>query len=465
MSRSEIATKENISAKPSKIVAGLEPENTNEFLQAIGRAIDKKISSNYAVAAVKNGKADGEVKEKKVAKKNEGNGTGAKKAKDNSSTTQNTTKDSKNKTNQSKSVTKEEKDAISKKVPRQASNDSDISRTKVKSTKKQSDDKGVAKKVSSKGSPKEQKSQEPKNTVKSKKTEDKPKLREDNEKGNASLLKENGLPLLQTSNEDERDKNDGSITVDETPAPVVLPVESSPAENGHESATIDKSELEIEKSAPRQDGKQSEKQPDDEPVTSNAANSASSNKHSAKSRPTEDAPSKMFTKSDSVGQLRTTKLAEAPARKKISYIKSSTIDESIPPRPTTALRAPSARPPSARPGAPRRRDRNVEIILHSEKTMQSAAAEKNAINTVADLTDDGENLVVIDNTNIQGDPLAASNEPTVDNDKEQGHLVQQILETQTALSKTVNDGSDTKKDIVSYCIELYSFAKFILICD
>lgn len=41
--------------RPSKIVAGLEADKTNEFLQAIGKAIDRKISSTEAVAAVKNG--------------------------------------------------------------------------------------------------------------------------------------------------------------------------------------------------------------------------------------------------------------------------------------------------------------------------------------------------------------------------------------------------------------------------
>lgn len=81
------------------------------------------------------------------------------------------------------------------------------------------------------------------------------------------------------------------------------------------------------------------------------------------------------------------------------------------------------------------------------------AAEKNATNSnfVADLADDGENLVVIDNTDIQGDalPIAAQETPTdVASEKEQGHLVQQILETQTTLSKAVNDGDESKRDNV-----------------
>lgn len=42
---------------------------------------------------------------------------------------------------------------------------------------------------------------------------------------------------------------------------------------------------------------------------------------------------------------------------------SSSNQSSLVNRPRTSLRPPSARPPSARPGAPRRRDKNIEIIL------------------------------------------------------------------------------------------------------
>lgn len=52
---SEIATKQDFRARPSKIVAGLEAEKTNEFLIAIARAIDRKVDTTEAVAQVKSG--------------------------------------------------------------------------------------------------------------------------------------------------------------------------------------------------------------------------------------------------------------------------------------------------------------------------------------------------------------------------------------------------------------------------
>lgn len=51
----ELSANENIKVRPAKVVAGLEADKTNEFLQAIGKAIERKIDSTEAVAAVKNG--------------------------------------------------------------------------------------------------------------------------------------------------------------------------------------------------------------------------------------------------------------------------------------------------------------------------------------------------------------------------------------------------------------------------
>lgn len=55
-------------ARPSKIVAGLEAEKTNEFLIAIAKAIDRKIDTTEAVVLVKSGNVNNtQKKESKAA--------------------------------------------------------------------------------------------------------------------------------------------------------------------------------------------------------------------------------------------------------------------------------------------------------------------------------------------------------------------------------------------------------------
>ncbi|EDV44167.1 uncharacterized protein Dana_GF16162 [Drosophila ananassae] len=101
-------------------------------------------------------------------------------------------------------------------------------------------------------------------------------------------------------------------------------------------------------------------------------------------------------------------------------------------RPRTSLRPPSARPASARPGAPRRR--NVEIVLQPNDQVKMSGINVK-LETFGDLDDDGENLVIIEDANshdiIEGKgPEEAPLEGQVD---AQGRLVQQILETQKEL--------------------------------
>jgi TRAF3-interacting protein 1 len=64
----EISTGSDVSANPAKIVAGLEPEETNRMLQLLGKIATKKIDTTKAVAAVNGGSSSRLISE--IEKKN-----------------------------------------------------------------------------------------------------------------------------------------------------------------------------------------------------------------------------------------------------------------------------------------------------------------------------------------------------------------------------------------------------------
>lgn len=126
-----------------------------------------------------------------------------------------------------------------------------------------------------------------------------------------------------------------------------------------------------------------------------------------------------------------------------------------------ALRSAAVRPISARPSAPRRRDRNVRQILHTESFIQEPNSQQNnksnKKNTIPEF-DDADNIVITetiqDNISLL-DENVTSNGITTDIDGKQGHLVQQILETQTAILKadaSKNDPSAVKKKQIDFWI-------------
>ncbi|XP_068157501.1 TRAF3-interacting protein 1 [Drosophila tropicalis] len=127
-------------------------------------------------------------------------------------------------------------------------------------------------------------------------------------------------------------------------------------------------------------------------------------------------------------------------------------NDTNPPRPRTSLRPPSARPASARPGAPRRR--NVEIVLQPNDQVKMSGINVK-LETFGDLDDDGENLVIIEDAHAhdietggggaggQGGEMETG-QPNGELDA-QGRLVQQILETQKELVQQSPDSNDQRQ--------------------
>ncbi|XP_030381781.1 TRAF3-interacting protein 1 [Scaptodrosophila lebanonensis] len=121
---------------------------------------------------------------------------------------------------------------------------------------------------------------------------------------------------------------------------------------------------------------------------------------------------------------------------------SKDLSISISQRPRAFLRPPSARPVSARPGAPRRHDPNVEIVLQPNDQIKFSGINVK-LETYADFNDDGENLVIIDTHEIKSN-IDLQHTTTVEtlDATQQGHLVQQILKTQKELVQQNNDFPD-----------------------
>lgn len=151
------------------------------------------------------------------------------------------------------------------------------------------------------------------------------------------------------------------------------------------------------------------------------------------------------------GPIRVGSQSKEPARKSedVEAVKVPpplTRQNSILSRPRTSLRPPSARPPSARPGAPRRRDKSIEIVLQPNEITKVGGVNVKVDTFNSELEDDGENLIVIENSNIEEDVLGNKQIDQMiieDEDHQKGHLVQQILETQKELVQ--EDKGDIEK--------------------
>lgn len=446
-----------------------------------------------AVEAVKNGTVEPMPKNKKVAKLSKDDKTIiSKSTKEKPGAAQSQkVKDVKSKSIVKKSESLERVDKP-KAITRHGSKDSDSSKTKVKSVKSPEQKKGETKKSSDKKSPrvstKEKRSVEPLVAEVTK------AAIEDEIQGKPVNLQENGLDKIVNGNamtESERiatEMNGSASEANGKDASLEKNIsveQNKEEEKGENMETKDKRKESAKPERPvamtngidnhtvleekqDNDNEESTSKKDDLPKLENSATKKQTSPiaHQASDTSAPVAKDILNEPSKSVekpvgGKQKSSKPSAEPIRKKSSFMKATPnvpngdTNDSAPARPTTALRGPSIRPPSARPGAPRRRDRNVEIILQTEKAMQDAAEKNPPINNfVADLADDGENLVVIDNTNLQGDimPRETENQIDLQNEREQGHLVQQILETQTVFSKAGNDGASGvvgKKEAVS----------------
>ncbi|XP_059610918.1 TRAF3-interacting protein 1 [Phlebotomus argentipes] len=400
-----VVTKAELKVRPSKIVAGQEPERTNELLQAIGMAIERKLDSRQAIEAAKAGNAP--------AKKTSKTPAATQKTKPSPTTTV-ATKGSKSVGKVEKATEKRAKPADTEKKPKAEAK--------------------VAKPVTKK-----------ENLIvkneKNKKDQDKKRI-------------DSGIKLEDSPNEQETNREDSpkgiQLTLEATPQIDQVPTEKVV----EEPVKVVEEKPEVKPENPVQEVRKERDELVD--VIDEEAERRRNEKRPPKSAEEVEVPQPEEPESRSEShQRKRTKSSEKKVKKVKEERKPLTKQASVDgsgkiqnvPRPRTSLRPPSVRPASARPGAPRRRDKNVEIVLQPEEMVKMGDISVKMENFSVDLEDDGENLIIIEDSTQRDDPMPSPAAlEGVDAGQEHGHLVQQILETQKGLTGGKGASEEEKKD-------------------
>lgn len=437
----------------------MEADKTNELLLAIGRAIDRKIDTTEAVALVKHGNVSSTPRKDSKTSKTLAKSDARKVKKD----TKETAAIKKTKSTVASDGKTPKKSDSNAKVSKQSSKESiDSKKAKTKSPSK-SKEKERKEKISIK---KEGKIDEkiPNPVVAQPKTNalqtngfNQTNLIENQEpKPNEAKIKSAEMIVKQS----EMPKQPNVAKYDEKPETQEKTPKTPPEERVKEIVEIEKIEMkkadkETPKSSASLERKKSEGSALDD-LQPLAVTSAQENTENVTDKI--GATEKVDRRSSRIKRSQSKPDVEKPiengtAKSEEKFKSSQSVDKLIershgkdhetngkqskPPR--TALRSAAARPISARPSAPRRRDRNVRQIIHTESFVQdSADSNKTDKKILIPEFDDADNIVI---TETIPDNISAIDDSIVNNvegeiDGKQGHLVQQILETQTAILKS-----------------------------
>ncbi|XP_077261073.1 intraflagellar transport 54 isoform X1 [Temnothorax americanus] len=380
----------NLTVRASKIVSGQEPTKTNELLQAIGKALDKKVSSREAIEHYK----------KSLEKKTKAG-----------SKSRSTIKEepSKNPASRQASQTRKssEKDKISAERKKRSSSTGKVASGEAKRDKDDRTEENKARKGNDRKKEESSKNIEaidipPAEPVQNKTSTSAQRRRPSSSakvKQDATISDVNGLTKeeqAQRRNSSSRARRTAQVNGSQEKIGNTTLQTSSNNEEQNKSVTSgytkETKENEMEEDNSRQQSVEKSDQP-----TSELAGS----------------------------RVETTEM---------------TVLQQSDARPKTSLRPPSARPISARPAAPRMRAK-TEMIVNEE--IQTPVGNISVIVEDSDLKDDddddAEDMVVMEAKGSGGD-LLENGDYKIDNQlmQEHGHLVAQILETQRELVNTDN---------------------------
>ncbi|XP_055617283.1 TRAF3-interacting protein 1 [Toxorhynchites rutilus septentrionalis] len=427
----KIVTGKELKVRPSKVVAGLEPEKTNELLQAIGHALDKKLDSSSAVSIINEKASDG-------AEKKDDNASELKKKEEKKNEAKNKDK----KKEKTKEKTKEkDRDKEKDKIKRNAGAE--------EAKKIESSSKNEKQEKQAKVSEKEKEKTNNANKTEKLKTSDKKKLEKTKPKDKEKHAKRNDAIKEEPTDVTVKPHINGTVqsSLDtDSKESDNLDVNGKPSAEEELIVTIeeDAEVRRIERSSSR---KSSLKKQGSLTTSENNAladlNQFNGLEIQGLSRQNSGIMVEPLVRHDSdpVEPIASERISAKPP-----INRQQSVDSVM--RPRTSLRPPSVRPPSARPGAPRRKDKNVEIVLQPNETTK--LGEINVKMEVFNndlLDDDGENLIVIEDPSQPEEVYSESGTKLgdVQEGQEQGHLVQQILETQKEFSNI--PGGDVNAEV------------------
>ncbi|XP_011863655.1 PREDICTED: TRAF3-interacting protein 1 [Vollenhovia emeryi] len=379
----------NLTVRASKIVSGQEPTKTNELLQAIGRALDKKVSSREAIEHYK----------KSLEKKTKA-GTKSK------STTKEETSKKPASRQTSQTRKSSEKDKISAERKKRSSSTGKVASSEAKHDKNERIEESKAR------SGNDRKEESSKNIE----AIDIPPAEPVPNKVPTSAQRRRPSSSAKV-------KQDATITADANDLTREeqarhRSASSRPRRSAHVNGLQ-------EKIGSLQTSSNNEEQT--RPVTSGYARETKEN-----GMEEESARQQSVDKSDKP----TSELAGSQVEAEMTVSQQSNA------RPKTSLRPPSARPISARPAAPRMRAKTEAIVNEEIQTPVgniSVIVENSDLKNDDDDDDDAEDMVVME-AKGSGSDLLENGDYKIDNQlmQEHGHLVAQILETQRELVNTDN---------------------------
>ncbi|XP_014488037.1 PREDICTED: TRAF3-interacting protein 1 [Dinoponera quadriceps] len=378
----------NLTVRASKIISGQEPTKTNELLQAIGKALDKKVSSTEAVEHYK----------KKTLEK---------KGKAGKSTT--------------KEETRKKPAARQPLQTRQLSEKNKISAEQKKRSSSTGRTSGEAKRINDKTDEKVTRERKEKSS-KDVEPADIPIAEPVEEKISASAQRG------RSSSSAKRKQNVTSASAD-----AIEPTQHrSSSSRVRHSAQASGSREKVGNLPAELLGEEQDKS-----LTSNHI------KENKENGTLEEEGDKVLQQNIEKNDRSVSEFAGA----QVEAIETTVLQQ-LNTRPKTSLRPPSARPISARPAAPRMRTK-AELIVTEE--IQTPLGNISVIVESSDLKDDddAEDMVVMETKGGNGDFLE-NGDYKIDNQlmQEHGHLVAQILETQRELVNTDNvDVMPKKVDI------------------